>query len=142
MVPLVRHIYPGASHAIEHMLGPMGVGHGETSCILLPTVCKYNAICKANIEQQQNIKDILCAMPVVKKLLVAQGLKEGPADLIQILNVVICQLGMPRSLQEVGVGLDRVEELAVKSLKDPLLGYNPAPISTKEEVMEILQMCA
>ncbi|KAJ7444496.1 hypothetical protein FB451DRAFT_1413178 [Mycena latifolia] len=33
----------GASHAIGHMLGPCGVGHGETSVFLLPAVCKFNA---------------------------------------------------------------------------------------------------
>tara|TARA_R110002060_G_scaffold50100_5_gene60949 strand:+ start:260 stop:688 length:429 start_codon:yes stop_codon:yes gene_type:complete len=26
----------GGSHAIGHQLGPLGVGHGETSCIMLP----------------------------------------------------------------------------------------------------------
>ncbi|TVY31448.1 Dehydrogenase [Lachnellula subtilissima] len=32
----------GGSHGIGHQLGPLGVGHGETSCILLPVVLKYN----------------------------------------------------------------------------------------------------
>jgi alcohol dehydrogenase class IV len=32
----------GGSHGIGHQLGPLGVGHGETSCILLPAVLKYN----------------------------------------------------------------------------------------------------
>lgn len=42
----------GASHAIGHQLGPLGVSHGETSCILLPAVCKYNAVKGANCERQ------------------------------------------------------------------------------------------
>ncbi|KAJ7211755.1 hypothetical protein GGX14DRAFT_564983 [Mycena pura] len=33
----------GGSHAIGHMLGPFGVGHGATSAILLPAVYTYNA---------------------------------------------------------------------------------------------------
>lgn len=32
----------GASHGIGHQLDPLGVGHGQTSCVLLPTVLKYN----------------------------------------------------------------------------------------------------
>src|SRR5271170_3476438 len=30
----------GASHGIGHQLGPLGVGHSQTSCILLPAVLK------------------------------------------------------------------------------------------------------
>lgn len=41
---LHREVHLGASHGIGHMLGPFGpVGHGETSCILLPAVQKFNA---------------------------------------------------------------------------------------------------
>ena len=32
----------GDSHGIGHQLGPLGVGHGETSCVLLPAVCRFN----------------------------------------------------------------------------------------------------
>jgi alcohol dehydrogenase class IV len=39
-----RKVWAGASHGIGHMLGPLGkVAHGETSAILLPAVCRYNA---------------------------------------------------------------------------------------------------
>jgi alcohol dehydrogenase class IV len=44
MMFLHRFVECGASHGIGHMLGPMGkVNHGQTSCILLPAVCKFNA---------------------------------------------------------------------------------------------------
>jgi alcohol dehydrogenase class IV len=32
----------GASHGIGHQLGPLGVGHGETSCVMLPYVLMWN----------------------------------------------------------------------------------------------------
>jgi alcohol dehydrogenase class IV len=32
----------GGSHGIRHQLVPLGVGHRETSCIMLTTVLKYN----------------------------------------------------------------------------------------------------
>ena len=43
----------GASHGIGHQLGPLGVGHGETSCILLPAVCRYNE--GVNLERQRRV---------------------------------------------------------------------------------------
>ena len=142
MVPLNRKIFPGASHGIGHMLGPMGVGHGETSCILLPSVCKYNAKYKANVERQKYVTALLWAIPVVRDFLGARGLVEEAADLGDVLDAVIRELGMPRSLREVGVGRERFAELAVNSLSDPLLPTNPVPIHSKEQVMEILEMCA
>jgi alcohol dehydrogenase class IV len=33
----------GGSHAIGHQLGPLGVGHGITSCVMCPAVMKWNA---------------------------------------------------------------------------------------------------
>ena len=142
MVPLNRKIYPGASHGIGHMLGPMGVGHGETSCILLPSVCKYNAKYKANIERQNYVAALLWAIPAAKDVLKSRGLMEEKTDLGDVLDAVIRELDMPRSLKEVGVGRDRFAELAVNSLSDPLLPTNPVPIDRKEQVMEILEMCA
>jgi len=46
----------GASHGIGHQLGPLGVGHGETSCILLPAVCGYNE--SVNAERQRKVVDV------------------------------------------------------------------------------------
>jgi hypothetical protein len=51
------------------MLGPLGkVGHRETSCILLPAVCKYNAKHGGvNIRSRQKIvREILWGIPVAK----------------------------------------------------------------------------
>lgn len=53
MTPIHNGVLPGASHGIGHQLGSLGVGHGETSCILLPAVCKWNAKQNANVERQK-----------------------------------------------------------------------------------------
>lgn len=50
----------GASHAIGHQLGPLGVGHGETSCIMLPAVCKWNLKVGANNDRQAHTKKSFC----------------------------------------------------------------------------------
>lgn len=127
----------GASHGIGHQLGPLGVGHGETSCILLPAVCKYNF--KVNKERQQKVKDILWQEPEVKARLSEQGLQRETADLGDILNCIISQLGMHRSLKAVGVGEDKLDLLATNSLNDKWCNTNPIPLKTKAQVLEILE---
>ncbi|KAI9811471.1 MAG: hypothetical protein M1827_005454 [Pycnora praestabilis] len=130
----------GGSHAIGHQLGPLGVGHGETSCILLPAVCKYNI--KANGERQKKVLQILWSDKEVKTVLQRRGLKEEQADLGDLLDAVIAELGMPRSLRAVGVGKDKLDKLAENSLKDPWTATNPIPLKEKGQIMNILEMAA
>jgi len=126
----------GASHAIGHQLGPLGVGHGETSCIMLPAVCKWNAEKKANINRQQICVDILMRDAEVRKLMT----NNKSPDLGDILDAVIRELGMPRTLKDVKIGTDKLDLLATNSLTDHWILTNPVPITQKEQVMEILEM--
>lgn len=138
MKVVFQHGIPmGASHGIGHQLGPLGVGHGETSCILLPAVCAYNR--EVNAEQQGKVKDVLWSDEEVAKLLRAKGLED--ADLGRLLDVFIAELGMPRDLKKVGVtGREKLDLLAENSLRDRYCGTNPRPLSVKAEVLEILEM--
>jgi alcohol dehydrogenase class IV len=145
MLPLHRLIPCGASHGIGHMLGPLGkVGHGETSCILLPAVCKYNA--KHGGEdiraRQKTVREILWAIPVAKERFEKRGLKEGEADLGDLIDVVVRELGLKRSLKEANVGRDMFLKLAEISKADPFMETNPVPIKGPSQVMEILELCA
>ncbi|KAL4885831.1 alcohol dehydrogenase [Aspergillus karnatakaensis] len=130
----------GASHGIGHQLGPLGVGHGETSCILLPAVCKYNAKYNANNERQARLRDFLLKQDIVVKVVESRGLQKDTADLGDVLDAVIRELGMPRSLKEVGVGRDKLDGLAQNSLADRWVRTNPVPLNEKEQVLEILEM--
>jgi alcohol dehydrogenase class IV len=127
----------GASHGIGHQLGPMGVGHGETSCILLPAVCKYNK--SVNSKQQLKVQDALSSEPEVQSLLQNAGLGEE-ADLGDMLDAIFKFLGMPRNLKEFGIGEKQFDSLATNSLHDRWLPTNPRPITEKGQVMEILEM--
>lgn len=69
-------------------------------------------------------------------------MKEQDADLCHVIDAVVRELGMKRSLRQANVGREKFEELAVNSLKDFLLETNPLPIRVKEQVLEILEMCA
>ncbi|KEQ92177.1 hypothetical protein AUEXF2481DRAFT_32381 [Aureobasidium subglaciale EXF-2481] len=93
----VEKVPLGASHGIGHQLGPLGVGHGETSCIMLPAVCKYNF--PINSAQQNNVSKIFWDDEMVKNVLHNHGLKEQKADLSDCLKAIIKELGLPGSLE-------------------------------------------
>lgn len=128
----------GASHGIGHQLGPLGVGHGQTSCILLPAVLSYNA--RENSEKQQKVKDIIWCDEAVVEVLRTAGLEKDKSNAGDALDAVFRALGMPRTLKEVGVGREKLDGLAENSLKDPCCVVNPIPLTKKEQVMEILEM--
>ena len=132
---ILNHANP-YSHAIGHQLGPLGVGHGETSCILLPAVCKYNAEHHANDQEQKKVLDILWRIPEVQSL---ASIDQKTADLGDILDAFVRELGLPRTLKEVGVGRDRIEALALTSLHDRWAVTNPVPLTEKRQVLEILE---
>lgn len=121
-------------------LGPLGVGHGETSCILLPAVCKFNAAHNANRDRQARVLKFLKSDPVVADVLRKRSVDTSEADLGDVLDAVIRQLGMPRSLKDVNVGRDKLDSLAAHSLHDRWCKTNPVPLKEKEQVLEILEM--
>lgn len=129
----------GASHGIGHQLGPLGVGHGETSCILLPAVCKYNASHGANNERQELVRSFLLSNELVADLLVSRGVDPESADLGDVLDVFIRELGMPRTLKDVGVGSDKLDGLAENSLHDRWCVSNPVSLTDKRQVLDILE---
>jgi alcohol dehydrogenase class IV len=143
-ISLVRRwILPGASHGIGHMLGPLAkILHGETSAILLPAVCKYNLSLGANVKEQEAVCEILWSIEPARTLFWNGRLTRSGAHLATLLDVLIRELGLPRSLGEVGLSGDMIEKLAKNSLQDPLLERNPIPLRTKEQVLQVLKLCA
>ena len=136
----------GGSHAIGHQLGPLGVPHGVTSCIMCPAVMKYN-IKHANgnsriTDQQAKVRKILWSELEVAKRLKAQGLSEGTADLGDMLDIIIRALGLPRSLNELGIGEGVIPRLATRALADFWSPTNPIPLVRAEQVQEILEAVA
>ena len=124
------------------MLGPLGVGHGETSCILLPAVCKWNAKNNANVGRQNLARELLWATKEASERFEASRLTRDTADLGDLIDVIVRQLGLPRTLSEVKVGRDKFKQLAVNSLEDASCQMNPLPLTKEEQVLEILEMCA
>ncbi|EMC91123.1 hypothetical protein BAUCODRAFT_315588 [Baudoinia panamericana UAMH 10762] len=139
-IMLKKSVMPGASHGIGHQLGPLGVGHGETSCILLPSVMKYNA--SVNGDKQAKLKQVMWDEAPIAEVLKKRGLKPESSDAGDGLDAIFRELGMPRSLKEKSIGRDKFQALAVNSLVDACCKANPIPITKEEQVLEILDMCA
>ena len=114
----------GASHGIGHQLGAVaGVPHGHCSCVMLPSVLRYNH--EVNDEQQ---KAVASAMD-------RRDLEAGDAvaELVQ-------DLGQPATLREVGVSRDQFDAIIEGSLTNLFVSQNPRAITEGGQIRDILDM--
>jgi alcohol dehydrogenase class IV len=108
---------------------------------MLPFVLKYNA--KVNRGKQQEMLAVLWESEIVAEVLRKWRVKEdGSAELADAIDAIVRELGLPRSLREVGVGRDKWDVIAESSIKDKCCTVNPIPLTKKEQVIEILEMAA
>ena len=116
----------GASHGIGHVLGgTCGVPHGYTTCVMLPSVLRYNA--PVNAETQARISD-------------AMG-RPGMAA-ADAVSELILDLGLPTRLSEVGVGAEQFELVANNALLARWVHTNPRRIASADDVLGILRAAA
>ncbi|KAF2702721.1 putative Fe-containing alcohol dehydrogenase [Pleomassaria siparia CBS 279.74] len=136
----------GGSHAIGHQLGPLGVPHGITSCIMMPAVMKYNIKHGTSnpeiAHRQSHVKSILWSDPEVSKTLAKAGLREETDDTGELLNAIIRALGLPRTLKELHIDKELIPELSKHALEDFWAPTNPVPLLKMEQVQEILEAVA
>lgn len=112
----------GASHGLGYLLGAQhGVPHGQTSCVLLPAVLRWNA---EALEDRQR--------PVAAAL--------GRPDLsaADAVAALIADLGLPRTLREVGLSAADLETLANQGALHPVVRANPREIRSEADVAAIL----
>jgi maleylacetate reductase len=113
----------GASHGMGHALGgTAGMPHGETSCVMLPHVLRYNA--SINGDRQAAI---------------ASAVGSPTMPLADIVAALISLLGLPIRLRDAGVSEKVMAAVAEAALHDPLLASNPRPIKSLTDVMLLLQ---
>ena len=116
----------GASHGIGYVLGAVfDVPHGHTSCIMLPSVMRWNK--SANAPAQA---------------LIANAMGHPGKDAGDVLDAFIRGLGMPRSLSDVKIGKEHFDRIANQAMGTPWIPRNPRPIPTPAEVKEILELAA
>ena len=114
----------GASHGIGHQLGAVGgVPHGHTSCVMLPSVLRWNA--PVNAAQQAMVSE-------------AFGRTGEPAG--DVLADFIARLGQPGNLRAVGIAEDQLDVIAKGSVGNMMVRSNPRPIDSPAQVREILDL--
>ena len=124
--PLASGVPMGASHGIGYVLGAeFNVPHGYTSCVMLPSVMRWNK--PDNAERQA---------------LVSAAMGHPGEDAGDVLDRFIRGLGMPRSLQDVRVGPEHFDRIAQAAMATPWVPRNPRRIESPAQVREILLMAA
>lgn len=136
---ILSKVQLGASHAIGHQLGGIAnVPHGETSCVMLPSVLKYNKPVNAGL--QKRVADIFWSD--AGSTFEMAGLTRDTSDAGDVVKAFVQTLGLPTSLHEVGVGEGLYDAIAVHTLSDSWARTNPRPLTNPEQVKEILRMAA
>ena len=126
MAPLSAGVPMGASHGIGYVLGAVfDVPHGYTSCVMLPSVMRWN--------KQDNAE---------RQALVSEAMGHPGKDAADVLDRFIGGLGLPRSLQDVRVGPEHFEAIAEQAMRTPWIPRNPRKIDTPAQVREILLLAA
>ena len=116
----------GASHGIGYVLGAVfDIPHGHTSCIMLPSVMRWNK--SANADRQA---------------LIANAMGHPGKDAGDVLDQFIRGLGMPRSLGEVKIGKENFDRIAAQAMGTPWVPRNPRKIDGPAQVKEILELAA
>jgi len=114
----------GASHGIGHQLGAVAdVPHGHTSCVMLPSVLRYNR--PANAERQK---------------LIAAAMGRPNDEAADVVAELIAALGMPRRLREVGVKEEHYDLIANGAMLNMMVRSNPRAIDAPAQVKEILDL--
>jgi maleylacetate reductase len=126
MGPLASGVPMGASHGIGYVLGAVfEIPHGHTSCIMLPSVMRWNK--PVNAERQA---------------LVAAAMDHPGEDAGDVLAAFIAGLGMPCSLAAVNVGRQEFDRIAEQAMGTPWVPRNPRRIDRPAQVREILELAA
>lgn len=116
----------GASHGIGYILGGYaGVPHGITSCISLAATLEWNESVNAGRQQA-----------------VAEKLGRPGARACDALRDFVKSLGLPTRLSDIGIGAERIPELARQYDGTGPIATNPRPVSGAEDVAQILKLCA
>jgi maleylacetate reductase len=124
--PLAAGVPMGASHGIGYVLGAeFNVPHGYTSCVMLPSVMRWNKPDNA-----------------ARQALVSAAMGHPREDAGDVLDQFIRGLGMPRSLGDVRVGPEHFDRIAQQAMATPWVPRNPRRIETPSQVREILLMAA
>ena len=115
----------------HHVGGLYDVPHGEANAILLPHSMRYNL--DACADRQRLIAE---AIGVARSTMTDEEAGLAAADAVDELCV---ELGLPRTLREVGVPEDGLEYIATATLQDRSLSTNPKTVVDAGPIIEVLR---
>ena len=105
----------GAIHAMSHPVGAVfNTHHGTTNAVCMPAVLALNA------------PEIRARFNLAAPYLGIEGGFEGFCDFVQGFND---SFAIPRTLGEMGVSADRLDDLVAMALEDPSCGGNPVTLT-------------
>jgi maleylacetate reductase len=114
----------GASHGIGYILGGYaGVPHGITSCISLAATLEWNE--PVNAERQKAV---------------AERLGRPGARACEAMRDFVKSLGLPTRLTDVGIGAERIPELARQYQGTGPISTNPRKVRGAADLEEILRL--
>lgn len=107
----------GAIHALSHPLGAVyNTHHGTTNAVVMPPVLQFN---------RPAIEDRLAQAGAYL------GISGGFDGFYEYVLQLREQLSIPDKMSELGVGTDRIGELAAMAIEDPSCGGNPVELTVK-----------
>ena len=116
----------GAIHSLSHPVGAIyNTHHGMTNAVVMPPVLRFN---RAAIEDR---------IAMAAAYLGISGGFDGFYDYVLKLRE---ELGVPDKLSALGVGTDRIDEMAAMAIVDPTAGGNPVEL-TLEAAKQLFRDC-
>jgi maleylacetate reductase len=116
----------GASHGLGYLLGAFkGVPHGITSCLTLHAALAWNE--PVNAERQR----------AVAERLGRPGMRACDA-----MRDFVKSMALPTRLSDIGIGAERIPELAKQYDGTGPISTNPRPVRGAEDLAEILKLAA
>jgi alcohol dehydrogenase class IV len=122
----------GLSHAIGHILGvKYAVGHGYTSCVTQPYIMEFNRSVSA-------AKQALLARSAG---LDTRGMSDEAAAeaAARAVDDFVLGMGLPHRIRELEIPEEDLPEIAELVLTDGGCRNNPIPITSVDQVMEVLK---
>lgn len=105
----------GAVHALSHPIGAVyNTHHGTTNAIVIPPVLTFN---RSAIEER------------IEKAAAYLGISGGFDGFYAYVEQLNADLGIPKKLRDIGVGTDKIDEMAAMAIKDPSAGGNPVELT-------------
>ncbi|MBX9608341.1 MAG: iron-containing alcohol dehydrogenase [Gammaproteobacteria bacterium] len=128
----LANVTVGLSHGIGHQLGARNdVPHGHTSCVMMPAVMAYN---QAHVGDRQAWIARLMGRDM-RDASLAEASAAGREAVAQLVR----DLGLPTRLRDVGVTREDFAAIAHDALEDLVVATNPRPVTSVEDVIEVLE---